>query len=371
MNGNSDKEKEAETPRPSKGGAAPFFSLIVSCCDVAQYLHECLDSVLNQPFTDWECLVGVEESKDKTLEIAREYEAKDSRFKVFFGPRTGSCSASRNTAIDMATGEYIIFADGDDSLAEGSLQRLHDKIAERPGADLYPCAVKVHNDITGKDEPTRDNYRKDFNGELTGPEATIHIVGVMKQVAPMMQLTICRRQFLLDNKLKCIHGLRGQDREFSPRALYMARRVVPTHEPFYLYRRREGAITISVRHASQLQDQAIIHKSLLAFHAKIHGEAGFDERISVGWSQSWLNWMFPLWFWPWRVSNIPRSVRYDTLRFLFSDGFDDFNLLLKHASLTRRIAGWWFRLFVKRPRLQFASELFFRCYFRLSERRKG
>ena len=348
----------------------PFFSIIVSCCDVEPYVRECLDSVLNQPFMDWECIVGVEESKDATEAIVREYAAKDPRFKVFFGPRTGSCSASRNTAIDMATGEYIIFADGDDSLAEGSLQRLHDKIAERPGADLYPCAVKVHNDITGLDEHLRDNYRKGFNGELTGPEATIHIVGVMKRVAPMMQLTICRRQFLLDNKLKCIHGLRGQDREFSPRALYMAKRVVPTHEPFYLYRRREGAITISARKAGVLQDQAIIHKSLLAFHAKVHSEPGFDERISVGWSRDWLSWMFSQWFWPWTMSIVPRSVRYDTLRFLFSDGFDDFNLLLKYSSLPRRIAGWWFRLFVKRPRLQFASELFFKCYFRLAERRK-
>ena len=348
----------------------PFFTIIVSCCDVAPYLRECLDSVANQPFKDWECLLGVEESKDDTEKIAREYAAKDQRFKVFTGPRTGSCSASRNTGIDMATGEYIIFADGDDSLAEGSLQRLHDKIAERPGADLYPCAVKVHNDITGADEPTRDNYRKDFNGELTGPEATIHVAGVIKLVAPMMQLTVCRRQFLLDNKLKCIHGLRGQDREFAPRALYLARRVVPTHEPFYLYRRREGAITVSARKAGLLKDQAIIHKSLLAFHAKIHGEPGFDKRISSGWSRSWLSWMFFLWFWPQRVSIVPRSVRYDTMRILFSDGFGDFILLLKYSSLPRRIAGWWFRLFARRPSLQFASELFFKCYFRLAERPK-
>ena len=135
----------------------PFFSVIVPCCDVEPYVRECLDSVLNQPFAGWECIIGVEASKDKTEEIVREYAAKDSRFKVFTGPRTGSCSASRNTGIDMATGEYIIFLDGDDTIVEGSLQRLHDKIAARPGADLYPCAIQVHNDMTGKDEELRDN----------------------------------------------------------------------------------------------------------------------------------------------------------------------------------------------------------------------
>ena len=101
----------------------PFFSIIVPCCDVEPYVRECLDSVLNQPFTDWECIIGVETSKDKTEEIVREYAAKDSRFRIFTGPRTGSCSASRNTGIDMATGEYIIFLDGDDTIVEGSLQR--------------------------------------------------------------------------------------------------------------------------------------------------------------------------------------------------------------------------------------------------------
>ena len=130
----------------------PFFSIIVPCCDVEPYVRECLDSVLNQSFSDWECLIGVETSKDKTEEIVREYAAKDSRFTVFTGPRSGSCSASRNTGIDKATGEYVIFLDGDDTITEGSLQRLHDKILERPGADLYPCAIQVHNDMTGKDE---------------------------------------------------------------------------------------------------------------------------------------------------------------------------------------------------------------------------
>ena len=89
---------------------SPFFSIIVPCCDVEPYVRECLNSVLDQPFTDWECLSGVETSKDKTEEIVREYAAKDSRFRVFTGPRSGSCSASRNTGIDMALATNFFFA---------------------------------------------------------------------------------------------------------------------------------------------------------------------------------------------------------------------------------------------------------------------
>ena len=57
----------------------PFFSIIVPCCDVEPYVRECLDSVSNQPFTDWECLIGVETSKDKTEEIVRAYESEGRR----------------------------------------------------------------------------------------------------------------------------------------------------------------------------------------------------------------------------------------------------------------------------------------------------
>ena len=55
----------------------PFFSIIVPCCDVEPYLRDCLNSVLKQPFTDWECILGVETSKDKTEEVVREYVGRD------------------------------------------------------------------------------------------------------------------------------------------------------------------------------------------------------------------------------------------------------------------------------------------------------
>lgn len=346
----------------------PFFSIIVPCCDVAQYLRECLDSVANQPFKDWECLLGVEESKDNTEEIAREYEAKDSRFKVFTGPRTGSCSASRNTGIDMATGEYIIFLDGDDTIVEGSLQRLHDKIAARPGADLYPCAIQVHNDISGKDEELRDNYPADFNGELSGIEATLKTEGYCGgHPCPMLQLSVARREFLVENNLKCIVGLRRQDSEFTPRALYLARRVIPIHEPFYIYRLQATSVSLSARGADYFHgDWAIIIRSLLAFHAKVSAKPDFDRRLSRVWGVKWTNLILYFWFSPENVLNITRARRIETLGALFDGGFSDFRLLLKSQSVFKKLAGWWIREFVRHPLSRGLVEVFFHAYFLLS-----
>ena len=237
----------------------PFFSFVVPCCDVEPYIEECLDSILNQSFRDWECILCIETSKDRTEEIIREKTAGDPRFRIFTSERTGSCSASRNTGIDMAEGEYIIFLDGDDTIADGCLERIHEKICANPGADLYPCAIVANNEINGQKE-LRDNYRENAPAEMTGVEATLYLERRMRgQFCPMLQLSVHRRAFLVEHGLKCIRGLRNQDSEFSPRALYLAKRVVPLHEPFYLYRIRPGSVQTKAKGADYfLKDWSII-----------------------------------------------------------------------------------------------------------------
>lgn len=342
----------------------PFFSIIIPCCNVEPYLRECLDSVMADSFADFECLLGVEESRDKTLDIARDYEAKDPRFKVFTGPRSGSCSASRNTGIDMAKGEYVIFLDGDDTIVPCSLQRLHDKIAERPGADLYPCAIQVVNEITGKNEELRDNYPQGFHGELTGPEATVMIYSLRRDPCPMLQMTVFRREHLTRHNLKCLHGRKRQDSEFSPRALYLAKRVIPLHEPFYLYRIRENSISmLATRTDYFLNDYAAILKSLLAFHARVSRDASFDRRISAAWARHWLMWLCHRWFSPLAIRKTPRGQRFVTLHEMFSDGFGDFDLLCRHATLPRRVAAQAMKLFARYPSLGWLADLFFMCVY--------
>ena len=344
----------------------PFFSLIIPCCDVEQYVRECLDSVLGQQFQSWECLIGVETSKDHTEDVVREYATKDSRFKVFTGPRSGSCSASRNTGTDMATGEYVIFLDGDDTIVEGSLQRIHDKIAARPCADLYPCAIVVRNEITGKDEETRDNYPKDFIDELTGQEATLMLERIFAWSfpCPMLQLTVFRRAFLVGNDLKCIYGLRHQDSEFSPRALYLAKRVIPIHEPFYIYRIRENSVQTEGGRAGRFhKDLAIRMKSLISFNARVSHDQKFDKRIAKAWARRWTGTIYRMWFAPNSVSTLPIETRMETLGMIFAEGSEDFDTLLKSASVDARIAGWWVKASLRGPQWRKFAELFFKAIY--------
>lgn len=350
----------------------PFFSIVIPCNDVESYVKECLDSVLNQSFGDWECLIGIETSKDRTEEVIRGTTGTDSRFRIFRQERSGSCSAARNVGTDMARGEYVIYLDGDDLLAEESLARLAAGIQARPGADLYPCEIVAWTE--GSDErEIRENYPPESSpAELTGPDATLFIARYSIYPCPMLQMTVFRREFLIEHDLKCIYGLRRQDSEFSPRALFLAKRVVPLHEPFYLYRIRPNSVSTAARGADCFhKDFAVILHSLFAFHARVSREPGFDRRISACWSHQWCHVLLGKWFSSFFVRNIPRARRLETLKTVFAEGFDDFDPLLRAGSRPRRIAGWWVKQFVRHPAMRPAAELFFtRLYFPLTDFRR-
>jgi glycosyltransferase involved in cell wall biosynthesis len=356
------------TPPPAK---VPFFSIVLPCCDVAPYLAECFESVFSQPFPDWEILAVVESSKDRTEEIVRSFADRDPRIRVFTGPRSGSCSVPRNRGVEEARGEYLVFLDGDDTLVPGSLLRVHNRIAARPGADIYPCAMRVRNEIHGRDEPLRDAFPPDFAGELTGPEAIRMAYAKSDRPCPMLQLSVFRRAHLVENNVRCLPGLKRQDSDFFPRSFYPARQVVPLHEPLYIYRIRPRSVSTKADGTGYFhRDYAGILRSLLAFHARVSRTADFDRRLSPLWAKHWLMWIYYYWFSARAIRNTPRPRRRETLLSAFPDGFVDFDCLDRSSTASRRLAGWFMKLYVCHPRLGWLADAFFRfTYFPLSDLR--
>ncbi len=90
-------------------------SVIIPVYNVEKYLRECLDSVVNQTLRDIEIICVNDGSTDNSLEILKEYEKQDSRIKIIDKKNEGVAIA-RNYAIDIASGEYILFLDADDIL---------------------------------------------------------------------------------------------------------------------------------------------------------------------------------------------------------------------------------------------------------------
>lgn len=96
----------------------PLFSIIIPVYNTAPYLRDCLDSIFNQTFTDWECICVDDGSTDNSSHILDEYQQKDKRFKVIHQKNTG-VSVARNKGLDMASGKWVSFVDADDIIELG------------------------------------------------------------------------------------------------------------------------------------------------------------------------------------------------------------------------------------------------------------
>ncbi|WP_455714722.1 glycosyltransferase family 2 protein [Anaerosporobacter sp.] len=105
-------------------------SVIIPAYNVAGYLEKCLDSVLAQDFIDYEVILIDDGSTDDTPKIADTYAKKDKRIQVIHKTNAG-VSIARNTGIELAQGEYILFFDGDDFSESYCLRELYETAVDK------------------------------------------------------------------------------------------------------------------------------------------------------------------------------------------------------------------------------------------------
>lgn len=103
----------------------PAISIIIPVYKVEDSLGMCLDSVLAQTFTDWECLLVDDGSPDRSGEICDDYTKKDNRFKTFH-KKNGGVSSARNLALNEAKGRFVMFIDSDDYVAPDFIASLYE-----------------------------------------------------------------------------------------------------------------------------------------------------------------------------------------------------------------------------------------------------
>jgi glycosyltransferase involved in cell wall biosynthesis len=103
------------------GSGQPVVSVIVPCFNYGHLLHECLDSILAQTMSEWECLLIDDGSLDSTREVGESYATRDSRIKYYWQANAGP-AAARNLGIKSAKGEFLQFIDADDLLENKKLE---------------------------------------------------------------------------------------------------------------------------------------------------------------------------------------------------------------------------------------------------------
>ena len=115
----------------------PEISIIVPVYRAEKYLNACLDSILNQTYSDFELVLIEDGSPDQSGAICDEYAQKDDRVRVIQQPNQGQ-AAARNHALPMTQGKWLCYVVSDDAIHPQMLEHLH-RAAEKSGAGISMC----------------------------------------------------------------------------------------------------------------------------------------------------------------------------------------------------------------------------------------
>ncbi|MBD8348147.1 glycosyltransferase family 2 protein [Dysgonomonas sp. HGC4] len=120
----------------------PAISIIVPCYNQAQYLPETLQTVLEQAYANWECIIVNDGSPDNTEEVALEWCGKDDRFK-YLKKENGGLSDARNYGIKHSLGKYILPLDSDDKISKDYTREAIEVLEKDSAIKLVFCRAQL------------------------------------------------------------------------------------------------------------------------------------------------------------------------------------------------------------------------------------
>lgn len=213
-------------------------SIIIPVYNIEPYISNCLNSILNQPFKDFEIICVNDGSNDNSLTELQKY--CDERLVIIDKKNEGS-GVARNTALAVARGEYIFFVDGDDWLEENSLQKIIDE-ADRLNTDILIFGGLSYYDGIGKNGGYSANkLPKKYMNKVFSAEDIKKDIFKFPSTA---WTKLYRREFLQKNNIKFQEIKVGQDQLPFFHSIITAEKIALLPENLYCYRKnRKGAVT--------------------------------------------------------------------------------------------------------------------------------
>lgn len=209
-------------------------SVIVPVYRVEKYLPACIDSILNQTFTDFELILVDDGSPDRCPEICDKTAKRDARVRAIHQANQG-LSAARNAGIEAAHGAWLSFVDSDDFLAPDFLETLHDA-AVRAGADCVLCGVQLTDEAgqkIGQPLSVADGVR-------TGRS----ILETLCRAPEITYLVAWNKLYRRDvfQTLRYPVGMQNEDTYLAAELFDTVQTVICVSKPMYFYRQRADSI---------------------------------------------------------------------------------------------------------------------------------
>lgn len=211
-----------------------IISVIVAIYNVEKYVDFCIKSIVNQTYKNIEIILVDDGSTDNSHSICDDWVKKDNRIKVIHKPN-GGLSDARNAGLDIMTGEYVTFIDGDDYIDSRYIEVLYNNLVKNN--------VQVSQvDFCYEDKPKRE--------QIT--EITIDSKEACKNyylsLYPMINISACAKLYSrsIINEIRFPVGKIHEDQFFTPNVVYNAEGISLSNEQLYCYVKRDGSIMHSV-----------------------------------------------------------------------------------------------------------------------------
>ena len=213
----------------------PEISVIVPIYNVEKYLPKCIDSLLEQTFSDFEAICVNDGSPDNSAKILEEYSQKDKRINIITR-ENGGLSAARNSGMDKATGKYIYFLDSDDYLHPQALEIMHKTITFHD-ADFTTCLYQpVYQDTTPEIKKYDFSYSK--AKIITNPLSAL--LCKKSKIHINVWTKLYKASTLKDQRF--YSGICYEDLHFNPIFFEKSQKGVYIDLPLYFYLKRGDSI---------------------------------------------------------------------------------------------------------------------------------
>lgn len=217
-------------------------SFIIPIYNVEKYLPQCVESILSQTYTDFEVILVDDGSPDNSGKLCDAYARKDARVRVIHKPN-GGLSDARNTGLDAAHGDYVIFVDSDDFwIKNDSLSNLMGVVDQHSECGFigFNCSYYYEDN----DSFVKWVAYNDSIGHPIDKDVAMHTL-VASGTMPMSAcLKVISRKVLQDNQLYFKNGLLSEDIPWFIDLLEKSSKCMFVNEYVYAYRQnRVGSIT--------------------------------------------------------------------------------------------------------------------------------